>query len=391
MSKKKNTDGLPIGKRPASQWYWADWLRDPAVRASSLEAKGLWMDMLALMHEGSPYGHLTIGGQPMTDAQLARMVGESPSRVKKLLAELERNGVFSRTEAGVIYSRRMVRDEHIRNVRAEAGKLGGNPNLIVGAKDNPEVTPKVGGLDKQIDKQKPTPSSSTSSSSSASTATAVAEEASKPPQPLLQKSGSGVDTARESEDEALAPRDRFVRRFYATATAERQAEIRRQLAQVLKPEGLLARRGDSGTGQPDVVVKARDERHLNQAISDLLRGNPIRNHDRAIWVLFKKLGDPPQDDRGNVGTEIANRVEDEKVQLEERYNSAARRAGQAWAAANRPAYEKIIAEVEALYAGQNETNPFTKSAKEQTRVVKLAKAAGFPTFEDWLEEQKVPA
>jgi hypothetical protein len=171
MSKKKQAEGVPIGKRPASQWYWSDWLRDPAVRASSLEARGLWMDMLALMHEGKPYGHLTVGTEALTDAQLARMVGEPPSKIRKLLAELEKNGVFSRTEANVIYSRRMVRDEHIRNVRAEAGKLGGNPNLINGGKDNPEV----GGLDKQSDKQKPTPSSSSATAASSSSASSASK------------------------------------------------------------------------------------------------------------------------------------------------------------------------------------------------------------------------
>lgn len=121
-------------KRPASQFYWADWLRDPAVRASSIDARGLWMDMLALMHEGEPYGHLTVGGAAVTDAQLARMVGETPARTKKLREELERHRVFSRTAAGTIFSRRMVRDEWLRDARAESGKLGGHRSL--GAEHN---------------------------------------------------------------------------------------------------------------------------------------------------------------------------------------------------------------------------------------------------------------
>ena len=124
------------------------------------------MDMLALMHEGTPYGHLTVGGEAVTDLQLARMVGETPGRVRRLLKELEAHGVFSRTDSGVMFSRRMVRDEHIRNVRAEAGRLGGNPNLTGDRKDNSEDRGKDNRLLKQTDKQKPTPSSSSSSSSS---------------------------------------------------------------------------------------------------------------------------------------------------------------------------------------------------------------------------------
>lgn len=140
-------------KRPSFQFYPADWRKDPALSACSLAARGLWIELMCVAHEGDNYGHLSINGRPMTPAQVARMVGESPAVVAKLLKELEDAGVFSRDEQGCIYSRRMVKDERIRNVRADSGRLGGNPNL---------VKQKV----KQNDKQNPTPSSSSSSSSS---------------------------------------------------------------------------------------------------------------------------------------------------------------------------------------------------------------------------------
>lgn len=118
-------------KRPAFQWYPGDWQRDTALRACSLEARGLWIEMLNLMHDGIPYGHLTAGPVPIEPLTLAGMVGVKPAkRVTALLAELEAHGVFSRTDAGVIYSRRMVKDERIRGVRAESGRLGGNPDLV---------------------------------------------------------------------------------------------------------------------------------------------------------------------------------------------------------------------------------------------------------------------
>ena len=47
-------------KRPAFQFYPGDWLHDTAVRACSLAARGLWIDMLSLMHQGHPYGNLTL-------------------------------------------------------------------------------------------------------------------------------------------------------------------------------------------------------------------------------------------------------------------------------------------------------------------------------------------
>jgi hypothetical protein len=45
-------------KRPAFQFYPGDWLRDMALRSCSMEARGLWIEMLCLMHDAVPYGHL---------------------------------------------------------------------------------------------------------------------------------------------------------------------------------------------------------------------------------------------------------------------------------------------------------------------------------------------
>lgn len=98
------------GKRPSYQWYPGDAQRDTALRSCPLEARGLWREMLDLMHDGEPYGHLTAGGIAITDASLASMTGISLRKCVALLFELESRKVFSRTDAGVIYSRRMVRD-----------------------------------------------------------------------------------------------------------------------------------------------------------------------------------------------------------------------------------------------------------------------------------------
>jgi DNA-binding transcriptional regulator YhcF (GntR family) len=119
---------------------------------------------MCIAHEALPYGYLSINGKPMTDAQLSRMVGVSPAVLNKSLKELEDAGVFSRDDSGVIFSRRMVKDEHIRSVRASAGKAGGNPNLV---RQDIAIDCLEGlGLLNQSSKQTPTPSSSSSSSSS---------------------------------------------------------------------------------------------------------------------------------------------------------------------------------------------------------------------------------
>jgi hypothetical protein len=111
-------------KRPASQYYWGDWRRDTALQSCSLTARGLWHEMNCLMHDCDPYGHLLVGSVGMRPAQLARLVGVTEKECATLLAELEAAGVFSRTAEGVIYSRRMVRDEALRELRAAGGKGG---------------------------------------------------------------------------------------------------------------------------------------------------------------------------------------------------------------------------------------------------------------------------
>jgi len=150
-------------KRPSFQFYPSDWRKDPALSACSMAARGLWIELMCIAHESDNYGHLEINGKAMTVPQLARMVGESPTVVSKLVIELDNAGVFSKSEEGVIYSRRMVKDERIRNIRAEAGRLGGNPNLVK-PNDDGLLNQNDDLLLKQKGKQKPTPSSSSSSS-----------------------------------------------------------------------------------------------------------------------------------------------------------------------------------------------------------------------------------
>ena len=90
------------------------------------------------MHDGNPYGYLRVGNKVIQEVNLAVMVGVETSLCKTLFKELEEAEVFSRDENGVVYCRRLVRDEDKRNKRVAAGKLGGNPALLKG-----EVNQKV--------------------------------------------------------------------------------------------------------------------------------------------------------------------------------------------------------------------------------------------------------
>lgn len=111
-------------KRPAFQFYPADWRKDAALQSCSMSAQGLWVNLMCIAHECEPYGYLVVNGKPMTEPQIARLVGLGPKECARSIAELDAAGVASRREDGAIFSRRMVRDEDIRERRAEGGKAG---------------------------------------------------------------------------------------------------------------------------------------------------------------------------------------------------------------------------------------------------------------------------
>jgi hypothetical protein len=115
--------------RPWFKFYPSDWRSDPALRVCSLAARGLWMEMIGIMHEAEPRGHLLIAGRPVPPDKLAALVGVSFEEVRTLLAELEDAGVFSCKRNGVVFSRRMERDEQKARKNQENGAKGGNPSL----------------------------------------------------------------------------------------------------------------------------------------------------------------------------------------------------------------------------------------------------------------------
>lgn len=120
-------------KRPAFQFYPADWRKDVELRACSLAARGLWIDLMCVMHECEPYGHLVLNGAPMTPAKMAGQIGVPVATIAKLLAELLENGVARKAANGAIYSKRMVDDERVREIRAQAGRENGGKGAEFGA------------------------------------------------------------------------------------------------------------------------------------------------------------------------------------------------------------------------------------------------------------------
>lgn len=127
-----------MGKRWA-KWHFQDWRSDPGLRMCGLAARGLWMEVLGYMHEAD--GYFTIDGRVPELPDIARLVGAPVRDVAKAYAELESHGVFSRTEKGVPFSRRMLRDLEIAEEGREHVGKRWKPNRVPNSPPNRVPTP----------------------------------------------------------------------------------------------------------------------------------------------------------------------------------------------------------------------------------------------------------
>ena len=119
-------------KMPFIKFYVRDWMGDPQLRMCSIAARGLWFEMICLMHGAKRCGFLeTQAGKPLTDDETSRLTGTFKGDLYTLKQELLDHGVPSVEEnTGIWYCRRMVKEEQKRNKCSLAGKAGGgNPAL----------------------------------------------------------------------------------------------------------------------------------------------------------------------------------------------------------------------------------------------------------------------
>ena len=176
------------GKAPSFQFYPADWRKDTAVQMLEFHDRGIWFEMICIMHESTERGVLVVNSHPMPTEAIARILGLDNQTFNQTLSKLLSYGVAKRRESdGAIYCKRMVEDEKLSQIRREAGKQGGNPSLV---NQNGSKTEANG---KQTGKQKPTPSSSSSSSVSPSSSSSTSTPISTNPPPSPAASPSGLE------------------------------------------------------------------------------------------------------------------------------------------------------------------------------------------------------
>lgn len=144
-------------KRPSFQFYPADWQANSNLRRCTHEEKGIWMDVMCLLHDQEQYGVIT---WPLKEIALA--IGCSLAKLKGLVTKGILKGIDSSAEceplvytprsgrkdgepvtlisgqAGPIwYSSRMVTDEHKRNTN-------GSSTRYKTGEDNPKKPPPDG-------------------------------------------------------------------------------------------------------------------------------------------------------------------------------------------------------------------------------------------------------
>ena len=117
-------------KLPAFQFYPGDWRKDPGVQSLSFHDRGVWFEILCLMHESEIRGKLTLNGNAMPQEALSRLLGLDNQILTKSLNTIIEYGVASLCpDTKSLMCRRMVRDEETREAQRNFGKQGGNPAL----------------------------------------------------------------------------------------------------------------------------------------------------------------------------------------------------------------------------------------------------------------------
>lgn len=118
-----------MSKSPWLKFYPSDWQADHLLGTCSLAARGLWIEMLCVMHAAEPPGSLARNSVSLTVSQIAVLARCSVKEAQRCLDELEAAGVFSRDIDGTIFSRRMRRDIDKAERDRANGRNGGNPRL----------------------------------------------------------------------------------------------------------------------------------------------------------------------------------------------------------------------------------------------------------------------
>lgn len=99
-----------LTRRPWLKVFLRAWRGDERLALCSLGARGLWIELVNLMHAAEPRGYLVVNGGLPTDAEITRLVrATSVSEMRRLVQELLTAGIVARAADGVLYWPEYVR------------------------------------------------------------------------------------------------------------------------------------------------------------------------------------------------------------------------------------------------------------------------------------------
>lgn len=134
---------------PYWQVYPGDIRKDVAFQTLSYHHRGIWWELLMLMHCSEDRGRLVSNGAPIGTPGVARLLGLSEKEAEQAIQVLTSSGVASRDESGALICRRMVRENQISQTRKESAcKRWCKPYANTHAKrmQNPDIDNDIGSL-----------------------------------------------------------------------------------------------------------------------------------------------------------------------------------------------------------------------------------------------------
>lgn len=186
--------------------------------------------------------------------------------------------------------------------------------------------------------------------------------------------GSGAGA--RSEENPLA---RWLARFYGDAGAERQAEVRAQLAALWQGESVKLKQ---------TPVKAKNTEHLTRKAAEMLEvGFTLRDKSKAIVILLQKLGDPEKDANGNLPGEAMAAAAKREEQLADVYETDRKKAIAVWEKAN-PAEVVTIEDAARSAMTTAQDNIGYRSELTARKNAVIIERMAFPDFEHWLQQRK---
>lgn len=273
-------------RRPSFQFYPGDWSANPNLRRCTFAERGIWVDVMCLMHDQDEYGVLRWPLKEIAGA-VGCKVGDLQSLVRKGVMKgndghlgepfvyVPRSGrkdgdpvILIDTQAGPIwYSSRMVKDEYVRIIRGEAGGKGDAPKQA----PKPPIGEAFGPRDSSSSSS---PSDKTNGAQAATTDTDPAAA-----DPIQSRSLELVLLLRK-RGAAIAAGNPHARRWAQAGVTDAQALAALETAE--------QRRADAGSVQP---VNAG---LLDSILADALkpqRAPPRRNvHDERAATIAALTG-----------------------------------------------------------------------------------------------------